>query len=80
MKVKGDSINGWNSVLEYHKKEQSASNLMIIELNFNHKKDGNVIEKVNQLIREGWELVYIETFEDKVFAQTIKFKLLRWIA
>ena len=80
MKPKTYNTDGWNSVKEYHKKEQSTSNLMIIELSFNHKKDGNVIEKVNELIREGWELVYIEKIEDKIFPQTITFKLLRWIA
>ena len=47
-------------VTVYHNKQNSGNQLLTCSILLDPKIDGKLMQVTNQLIREGWELVYIK--------------------
>ena len=43
------------------------------------ERDGNRMDMLNELIREGWELVYIKNCQNELTAEWLEFTLHRWV-
>lgn len=67
-------------VTVYHNKKQSGNQLLTCSILLDPKIDGKLMQITNQLIREGWELVYIKESEAKEISyQTMEFVFHRFI-
>lgn len=47
-------------VTVYHNKKESGNQLLTCSISLDPAIDGKLMQITNQLIREGWELVYIK--------------------
>ena len=67
-------------VTVYHNKNNSGNQLLTCSIMLDPKIDGKLMQITNQLIREGWELVYIKECEAKEISyQTLEFVFHRFI-
>ena len=67
-------------VTVYHNKENSANQLLTFSIHLDPNKDGALMQITNQLIREGWELVYIKDSNLKdISTETHEFTFHRFI-
>lgn len=64
---------------QYHKREESKGCLISTQLRIFPERDGNRMDMLNELIREGWELIYIKSIEDEFTRETMEFTLHRWV-
>lgn len=60
-----------------HNIKESESKLLSTKLSFCQNKDGNCMQMVNTLIREGWELVYIRDVKNEIINDTIELEFFR---
>lgn len=64
----------------YHNKKESGNQLLTCSILLEPKRDGKLMQITNQLIREGWELVYIkESSAKEISYQTMEFVFHRFI-
>ena len=67
-------------VTVYHNKKNSGNQLLTFSILLDPKIDGKLMQVTNQLIREGWELVYIkESTAKEISYQTLEFTFHRFI-
>lgn len=67
-------------VTVYHNKTKSGNQLLTCSIMLDPKIDGKLMQVTNQLIREGWELVYIkESTAKEISYQTLEFTFHRFI-
>ena len=69
-----------NFCKQYHNRDKSQGQLIQTKIDILPKRDGNCTDMVNELIREGWELVYIKDIKSDLFPETFEFVFNRWIA
>jgi hypothetical protein len=64
---------------QYHNREKSIGCLMTTRISILPERDGNRMDMLNELIREGWELVYIKNCQNELTAEWLEFTLHRWV-
>lgn len=68
-----------NLAKEYHNRRDSRGKLLMFSVQILPERDGNVMDAVNELIREGWELTRIKDIKDDLFLETLELTFHRWI-
>lgn len=64
---------------QYHKRDKNYGVLLVTKMQLDPKRDGNRMDMINELIREGWELCYIHECRNELVYEWLEFTFQRWV-